>query len=252
MSTEISVVGASGRMGTAILRVIAEDPDCALGIACDRSDSLGADSLGAVFKAKPQAVIDFSSAAITARLAALAAQHRVPLVIGTTGLAADAKRAIEVAANSIPIVCSPNMSVGVNVLFRVVAEAARLLGEGYDLEVVEAHHRLKKDAPSGTAVRIGEILAAASGQCYPQDVVFAREGMIGERPNKKIGIQTVRGGDIVGEHTVMYCGLGERLEIKHIATSRETFARGAVRAAKWVAKEKNPGLYGMEAVLGLS
>ncbi|OGN63081.1 MAG: 4-hydroxy-tetrahydrodipicolinate reductase, partial [Chlamydiae bacterium RIFCSPHIGHO2_12_FULL_49_11] len=172
------------------------------------------------------------------------------IVIGTTGLSADQETVILSTARKIPIVLSPNMSVGVNTLFKLAADAAKILGAGYDLEILEAHHRQKKDAPSGTAVKIAEILAAATSRRYPQDVNFHRQGMTGERDPREIGMQVIRGGDIVGEHTVFYCGAGERLEIRHVATSRSTFADGALRAAKWIVGQK-PGLYTMGDVLGL-
>jgi 4-hydroxy-tetrahydrodipicolinate reductase len=154
------------------------------------------------------------------------------------------------AAKRIPIVLSPNMSVGVNVLFALVREAARTLGEGYDVEIVEMHHKKKKDAPSGTAMRLAEVAAEALGRDPQKDLAFARHGMIGERPAREIGVQTLRGGDVVGEHTVYFAGEGERIELTHRATSRDQFARGAVRALRWIVG-RPAGLYDMADVLGL-
>ena len=162
----------------------------------------------------------------------------------------EAKARVAAAATRIPVVLSPNMSVGVNVLFEMVRQAAKVLGDAYDVEIVEMHHKLKKDAPSGTAVRLAEIAAEALSRDPRKDVRTERSGMIGERPAREIGVQTLRGGDVVGEHTVMFCGEGERVEITHRATSREQFARGAVRAAAWLAG-KPAGLYDMADVLGL-
>ena len=153
-------------------------------------------------------------------------------------------------ARKIPCVLSPNMSVGVNVMFKVVADLAAILGDDYDLEVVEAHHRMKKDAPSGTAMKLGQVLAEAVNRNFGEVGVFARKGLIGERTRKEIGMQTIRAGDIIGEHTVIFGGLGERLEVTHRAHSRDNFARGAVRAARWVVGQK-PGLYDMQNVLGI-
>lgn len=149
-----------------------------------------------------------------------------------------------------PCVLSPNMSVGVNLLFRIVEEIARVLGQDYDVEIIEAHHRMKKDAPSGTALRLGEAIARALGRDWDEVGVYGRQGIVGERTNAEIGIQAIRAGDIVGEHTVIFGGMGERIEVTHRAHTRDTFARGAVRAAKWVVG-REPGLYDMGDVLGL-
>lgn len=270
MTTSILVTGASGRMGTAILNALVHNPKTRIAGASDLRDAVGKDvgdllpgqaKLGIIVQAslqsalkqahKPHAIIDFTAPEATIEHLKTARAFNVPLVIGSTGFSPAQKQIISRAAKKIPIVLSPNMSVGVNALFQLIADAVQVLGEGYDLEVIEAHHRLKKDAPSGTAVRIGEILAEASGRAYPRDARFHREGLIGARPDREIGMQTIRGGDIVGEHTVMYCGAGERLEIRHVATSRDTFALGAIRAAIWCAS-KRPGLYSMQDVLGLS
>src|SRR5512145_1455925 len=195
-------------------------------------------------------VIDFTSFEASVGHAALCADRGVALVVGSTGFTPEAKAKIADAAKRIPVVLSPNMSVGVNVMFDLVRRAAAILGDAYDIELVELHHKLKKDAPSGTAMRLAEVAAEGRGLDPAKELTFARHGMIGERPAREIGVQTIRGGDIVGEHTVFYCGQGERLEITHRATSRDQFARGAVRAAAWLAG-KPAGLYDMADVLGL-
>ena len=195
-------------------------------------------------------IIDFTIPAATAALAERAAEAGVALVVGTTGLGAGERRALERAAARIAIVQSPNMSVGVNVLFNLIAAAARALGDGFDLEIVEAHHRQKRDAPSGTALRMAEVLAEATGRDLGAVGVYGRHGEIGARTPSEIGVMTLRGGDVPGEHTAYFFGLGERIEITHRASSRETFARGAVRAALWLAG-LSPRLYDMQDVLGL-
>ena len=195
-------------------------------------------------------VIDFShpSAMDAVSRGCLGAQK--PLVIGTTGHSDEARALLEETSKSLPIVWSPNFSVGVNALFWLTREAARLLGEDFDLEIVEMHHRLKKDAPSGTARKLAEILCEVRKLDYAKDVRHGREGLVGERTANEIGVHSIRGGDVVGDHTVTFSGLGERLELTHKASSRETFAAGALRAARWVVG-KPAGLYSMEDVLGL-
>lgn len=195
-------------------------------------------------------IIDFTIPEASVHHAEIASKRGTPLVIGTTGFNSDQLKKIEKASRQIPIILSPNMSVGVNTVFKLVGETAKILGENYDIEILEAHHKHKKDAPSGTAVRIAQILAEATGRRYPEDFKLHREGMIGERSSKEIGIQVLRGGDIVGEHAVFYCGEGERVEIRHVATHRKTFAQGALRAAQWISGQK-PGLYDMKDVLGV-
>jgi 4-hydroxy-tetrahydrodipicolinate reductase len=173
------------------------------------------------------------------------------MVVGSTGFTPEQKGQLAEFAKVIPIVAAPNMSVGVNVCFKVLKEIAKSLGDGFDVEIVELHHNKKKDAPSGTAVRMGEVVAEALGRDYHQVANCHREGFTGERTKEEIGMQTVRGGDIVGEHTVYFIGMGERIELSHRAMSRDMFARGAVRAAAWLAG-KRPGLYDMQDVLGLN
>jgi 4-hydroxy-tetrahydrodipicolinate reductase len=258
----IGVPGAGGRMGRMIIQVIGETPGTTLAAALERPDSpsLGQEAAPGVkiesdldgVLDKSAVLIDFTSPAATARTVTRAAERKVPMVIGTTGCGPAELQAIWKAAEKIPVVMSANMSLGVNVLFGLLDQAARALGDAYDVEIVELHHKLKKDAPSGTALAMAKVLAEALGRDLINDARYGREGQVGARPQKEIGILAVRGGDIVGEHTAYFCGLGERLEIKHQATSRETFARGAVRAAQWVRQPaRAPGLYDMQDVLGL-
>lgn len=262
------VPGAAGKMGRQILRVLVDTPGVVLHGAVEREGhaDLGRDAgavaggpaLGVPITADLDAaldgadvLIDFTVPAATARAAAAAAAHGVALVVGTTGLG-EAERAAVVAASArVAVVLSPNMSVGVNVLLGLLDLAARALGDGFDVEIVELHHRLKRDAPSGTAVRMAEVLAQALGRDLGAVGVYGRKGDVGPRRAEELGVMTVRGGDVVGEHTAYFLGLGERVEITHRASSRETFARGAVRAAEWL-RDRAPGLYDMRDVLGLA
>ena len=243
----VSVVlcGAGGRMNRAILACAERDP---ARYCVASSWQRGDDPLAAV--AGGEVVIDFSSpAALPGLLAACRARGK-PLVIGTTGHDAEARGEIAQAARDIPVILAANFSVGVNALFWLTRQAAQILGPGFDLEVIEVHHRLKKDAPSGTARRLAEILAEVRGLRYDGDTRHGRQGLVGERPRDEIGLHAVRGGDVVGEHTVLFADAGERVELIHRATSRETFAIGALRAAAWL-RAQAPGLYDMEDVLGL-
>jgi 4-hydroxy-tetrahydrodipicolinate reductase len=195
-------------------------------------------------------IIDFSLPIGTMHILDIAVSRELPLVVGTTGLDAGQKDKVRAASESIPVLLGSNMSVGVNLLFNLVGEVAQALGEEYDIEIIEAHHRFKKDAPSGTAITLAEKIAEATGRNVARDVVHGREGHVGERSRKEIGVHAVRAGDIVGDHTVLYGALGERIEIRHQAHTRDNFAKGALRAAKFLA-EKPPGFYGMADVLGL-
>ncbi len=195
-------------------------------------------------------VIDFSSHSATPAIAELCAAHRKALVIGTTGHSDEGKTQIADCQSQIPMVLSSNYSTGVNTLFWLTRKAAEILGPGFDLEVVEMHHRLKKDAPSGTAKTLAEILAEVRQQQLDKVARHGRAGIVGERTAEEIGMHSVRGGDVVGDHTVIFAGIGERVELTHKASSRDTFANGALRAAQWVVKQK-PGLYDMQDVLGL-
>ena len=195
-------------------------------------------------------VIDFSSHSATPDIAALCAEHKKAMVIGTTGHSEEGKSQIANCQSQIPIVLSSNFSTGVNTLFWLTRKAAEILGPGFDLEIVEMHHRLKRDAPSGTAKTLAEILAAVRKQQLDKVARHGRAGIVGERTAEEIGMHSVRGGDVVGDHTVIFAGVGERVELTHKASTRETFANGALRAAQWVVKQK-PGLYDMQDVLGL-
>jgi 4-hydroxy-tetrahydrodipicolinate reductase len=266
-TTRIAVIGAAGRMGRAIVRALGESQSCKLAAAVERPEAaeLGQDAgtlaglppVGIVLAGHTPAAeaadvwIDFSAPASTVANVRAAQAAGVRMVIGTTGLSSADRQVIAGAAASIPVVLAPNTSLGVTVLLKLVADAARALGPGYDIEVVETHHRLKRDAPSGTALRLAEAAAEGSGRNLAETARYARHGDIGPRTAEEIGIQTLRGGDVVGDHTVFFLGLGERVEITHRASSRDTFARGAVRAAEWLAG-KGPGLYDMRDVLGLT
>jgi 4-hydroxy-tetrahydrodipicolinate reductase len=252
------VCGVAGRMGSRIVDLLKETDGISLlgGVEGKGSYAVGThigeapcvDDLSKLIE-RGDVVIDFSIPQATLEHLQIASSRKKPLVIGTTGFSEEEKKKIKAASKEISVCFSPNMSIGVNVMFKIVAEAARLLGKDYDVEVIEAHHRMKKDAPSGTAMKIAEILLEALRR-NKKDLRYHREGLIGERKAEEIGIQTIRGGDIVGDHTVLFAGLGERLEISHRATNRDNFARGAVIAAKWIFG-KSPGLYDMQDVLGL-
>jgi len=226
-------------------------------IACARQDSafeiaaevdMGDDFAAAL--ARADAVIEFSHHTVTPAVATACAAAGKVLVIGTTGHTDAEVEQIRAASRFIPLVFAPNFSVGVNALFWLTGKAVEILGPDFDLEVVEMHHRLKKDAPSGTARRLAEILAHARGLQYAGDVRHGREGIVGERTAREIGMHALRGGDVVGDHTVIFATQGERIELTHKASSRETFARGALRAARW-ASGREAGLYDMQDVLGL-
>jgi 4-hydroxy-tetrahydrodipicolinate reductase len=195
-------------------------------------------------------VINFTNPKTSMESLEFAKERGLAIVIGTTGLSPEQTERVKDLSKSVRCVFSPNMSVGVNVMFRIVQEVAQVLGPEYDIEIFEAHHRLKKDSPSGTAVKLGELIAKAIGRDFSKVGVYGRKGMVGERTKEEIGMQVVRAGDIVGEHTVLFGGIGERLEIIHRAHSRDNFARGAIRAALWVVNQPN-GLYDMQDVLGL-
>jgi 4-hydroxy-tetrahydrodipicolinate reductase len=241
---KLLINGSKGRMGRTLVACAAEDPELAVSAEVDAGDDFSAALAGC------DAVIDFTHATATAPVAEACAAAGKTLVIGTTGHS-DADRArIAAAAGAIPIVYAPNFSVGVNTLFWLTRKAAEILGPDFDLEVVEMHHRLKKDAPSGTARRLAEILADVRGLSYDTDVRHGREGMPGERTRTEIGMHAIRGGDVVGDHTVLFANTGERVELTHKASSRDTFAKGALRAAKW-AIQRPAGLYDMQDVLGL-
>lgn len=242
--TRIILVGAPGRMGQAIVRSSLALAGFTITAALGRGDDLASPL------AEGDAVIDFSRREVTLPLARLAATAGKPLVIGTTGHNASELQEIHDLAGRIPIVLAPNFSVGVNLLFYLTRKAAEVLGADYDQEVVEMHHRLKIDAPSGTAKRLGEVLCEVKGRPYSELIRDGRQGETGQRSREEIGMHALRGGDVVGDHTVVFAGIGERVELTHKASNRETFAQGALRAAAW-ATSQNPGLYSMQDVLGL-
>jgi len=243
--TRVLINGARGRMGQALIACAKADP-----ASFELSDGLDVGDDLAAALASCDAVIDFTHADSTVAVAEACAAAGKILVIGTTGHN-DADRArISELSKKIPVVFAPNFSVGVNTLFWLVRKATEILGPDFDLEVVEMHHRLKKDSPSGTARRLAEILAEVRELDYDKNVMHGREGMVGERQKTEIGMHAVRGGDVVGDHTVIYANVGERVELTHKASSRDTFAKGALRAARWAQGQK-PGLYDMQDVLGL-
>ncbi len=248
---KVALAGASGRMGRTLIDAVLADKALELAAAFDvaGNPAIGTDAGGvkigadAAVAGKADVLIDFTRPEGT--LAHL--KHARAMVIGTTGFSASQRSAIVDAAKRIPIVMAANFAVGVNAVYKLAETAAKILGEGYDVEIIEAHHRHKVDAPSGTALKIGEVIASVLKK---KDFVFGREGETGERPQGQIGFHAIRGGDIVGEHTVVFAGSGERVEITVRSQSRMTYAAGALRAAKWL-RGKPPGLYDMMDVLGL-
>lgn len=262
----IGIVGAGGRMGRMLLEATLKDEQVTLGAAFDVSGSpaIGktvGELLGVASEVvvsdnlaqgldKIDCLIDFTRPQGTLEHLALCRQAGVGMVIGTTGFEDEGKAAIAEAAQDIPVVFAPNMAVGVNVVFKLLDMAAKIMNEGYDIEIVESHHRMKIDAPSGTALRMGEVVAAALGRDLKECAVYGREGVTGERDPSTIGFATVRGGDIVGDHNVMFCGIGERVEVVHKASSRMPYALGSLRAARFLAGRQQ-GLFDMQDVLGL-
>jgi len=262
-----AVAGIGGRMGSRVAQLIRETDGIELvagfehpdhpKIGKDISELVGGAPSGQTVAGniqpvldKVDVVIDFTNAATSLAHMQAAAKSKKAMVIGSTGFSAEQMHAARAFAQEFPCVLAPNMSVGVNVLFKVVADVAQLLGDGFDVEIVESHHRFKKDAPSGTALKLAQVIAESLGRDLNEVGVYARHGLIGERKGKEIGIQTLRGGDIVGEHTIMFASLGERIELTHRAHSRDNFARGAIHAAQWIV-DHPPGLYDMQNVLGI-
>src|SRR5210317_295146 len=264
---KVIIAGAGGRMGRRIGYMVNEHPELQVAAGFERPENPGvgkdlgelggygangvkvANDLEKVIE-KGDVIIDFTFHEATMKIARQAAEKNKAMVIGTTGLSQENLQELAELCKNFPCVQAPNMAVGVNVLFKLAAKVASILGNDYDMEIVEAHHRMKKDAPSGTAMKLGEVMAQAVGRDIDNVGVFARHGIIGERTDKEIGLQTIRAGDIVGEHTVYFAGAGERLELTHRAHSRDNFARGATLAADWVVKQPN-GMYTMFDVLGL-
>lgn len=267
MPIPVVVAGAAGRMGGRIICLAVDDPELQV-VGCFEREGhpLTGREAGQVTGCGPiglkiapglaavidgaEVIIDFTEPKASLNHLEQAAARGKAMVIGTTGMSAEQLAEVRRLSERTRCVMAPNMSAGVNVMFKIVAQVAAVLGTGYDIEIVEAHHRMKKDAPSGTAVKLAQLAAEALGRDLARVGRFERKGIIGARTAEEIGVQTLRGGDIVGEHTVMFAGVGERLEIIHRATSRDNFARGALRAAKWVVG-RPPGLYDMQDVLGL-
>lgn len=263
---KIAVAGASGRMGHMLVEAILQAADATLVGALDiaASPAIGTDA--AAFLGTPSGVliesdlakglanadflIDFTRPEGTLKHLEYCAAHNIKMIIGTTGFDAAGKAAIAAAAEKTAVLFAPNMSVGVNVTMKLLEMAAKSFSEGYDIEIIEAHHRHKVDAPSGTAIKMGEVIAGALGKDLNDVAVWAREGVTGERDPSSIGFATIRGGDIVGDHTVLFAGIGERIEISHKSSSRVTYAHGSLRAARFLAG-KPTGLYDMQDVLGL-
>ena len=242
--TRIIITGSKGRMGQALTSCAARIPELEVAGAVDQGDDLS----GII--AKCDVVIDFSFHNATLGVAELCAKHQKAVVIGTTGHSAEEKAKIVALKSHIPMVMATNFSTGVNTLFWLTRKAAEILGPAFDLEVVEMHHRLKKDAPSGTATTLLEILGDVRKLQLDEALRHGRKGIVGERTQNEIGIHAIRGGDVVGDHTVIFANNGERVELTHKASSRDTFANGALRAAQWLVKQKS-GLYDMQDVLGL-
>lgn len=264
---KIVVAGCSGRMGHALLEGVFADSELVLHGALDRIENpqIGRDAgeqfgkvtgvkvsydIDAVLK-NADVLVDFTRPEATIDYLAACQKSNVKLIIGTTGFNSEQKSQIEAASKNIAIVFAPNMSVGVTLLINLVQAAAKVLNEGYDIEIIEAHHRHKVDAPSGTALRLGEAAATALGRNLDECAIYGREGVTGQRDPNTIGFATVRGGDVVGDHTVLFAGIGERVELTHKASSRATFALGALRAAKFLA-EKSRGMFDMQDVLNLN
>ena len=262
----VALAGASGRMGQMLVQQVLAAPDLQLvgALVHAGSASLGLDAAafmgqrsGVSFSADPaqalaaaQVLIDYSQVAGSLLHLAHCARQSLPIVIGTTGFSAAERAQLALAGERLPVLWAPNTSVGVNVVMGLLAQAARQLGGAYDVEIVEAHHRHKVDAPSGTALQMGEVIAQAQGQRLADVATYSREGHTGAREAGRIGFATVRGGDIVGDHTVMFCGAGERIEIAHKSSSRIHYAEGALLAARWLAQQA-PGFYGMADALNL-
>jgi 4-hydroxy-tetrahydrodipicolinate reductase len=262
----IAVAGASGRMGRMVIEAVGAAPDCVLVGALDIEGGAALGQDAAAFLGQPCGVaithdlhaglatadvlIDFTRPEGTLQHLAVCRELAVNAVVGTTGFTEAQKREVAAHAQHIAIVMAPNMSVGMNVMLRLLAQAARALGDGYDIEIVEAHHRHKVDAPSGTALLMGEVIAASLGRDLKSCAVYAREGLTGERAGSTIGFSAIRGGDIVGDHTVLFAGTGERIEITHKSSSRATYAQGSLRAARFLGAHSR-GLFDMNDVLGL-
>ncbi len=255
MACDVIIMGANGRMGATLTGLAKADSELNLAAVVERQGhSDGLENLGcfvttdlnkAVAEFPKAVIVDFTAPSASVDMARIAAKSGNPAVIGTTGLDKNQQDELQALAKQTPIFWAPNMSVGVNVLLKILPQLVQSLGEAYDIEMVETHHNKKKDAPSGTAIKLAQCLAEARNWDLDEVKNYARDGIIGERPAREIGVQTLRGGDVVGDHTMFFFGPGERIEVTHRAHSRETFAQGALRAAKWLAGQKSGRLYAM-------
>ncbi len=258
MTTPIIITGACGRMGKTLVELVQNDPQCQLVGLLEHKDyahlgtnmpcEVSSDADALLSKHPTAAIIDFTAPEATLALVEVAAKYGNAVIVGTTGLNEAQKKTMEELAQKTKIFWAPNMSIGVNVLLKVLPQLVQMLGEDYDMEMVELHHNKKKDSPSGTALKLAECLAEAREWALDEVACYHREGIIGERPKKEMGIQTIRGGDVVGVHTMYFMGPGERIEVTHQAHSRETFAQGAVRAAKWLSNQQAGKLYTMQDI----
>ncbi|MFW6326174.1 MAG: 4-hydroxy-tetrahydrodipicolinate reductase [Desulfovermiculus sp.] len=260
--TNVIIMGASGRMGSMLVQLTQKDPELNLIAMLERQECInnipdvdctyGFDLDHVLTQVGPGVIIDFTQPEATVETARIAKTRSCPLVIGTTGLSKEQEVVIQDAASYIPVFWTPNMSVGISVLLQLLPKLSQALGPAYDPELMEIHHRMKKDAPSGTALKLANAVARAKEWPEHESLRLCREGMTGERPDQEIGVQSLRGGDVVGEHTVYYFGPGERIEITHKASSRETFAQGALRAAKWIPDQKPGKIYTMADLINLA
>lgn len=261
---KIAVNGVCGRMGARIAALVFEDSQLKLVAALERHGHPSLDKdvgtiagcgetnikVTSTLNTQADVLIDFSSPESTVAIAEVCAKKNIGLIVGTTGLNPQQLERIKSFSTQIPCLISPNMSVGVNVMFNLAAQMAQMLGKEFDIEIIETHHRFKKDSPSGTALKLAENICEATGRKLDKDVIYGRHGITGERPANQIGMHAVRSGDVIGDHTVVFGSLGERIEITHKAHTRDTFVRGAIRAAKFVA-QKPPGMYSMSDVLSI-
>ncbi|MGE4263824.1 MAG: 4-hydroxy-tetrahydrodipicolinate reductase [Desulfovibrio sp.] len=257
--TDVIIMGGCGRMGSTLVRMSQNDPELNLKAVIERADRLSelenldclvSADLDEVLPQSPRAiVVEFTSPEATIEHVGICKRHGNPVVIGTTGMKPDQLAIVQEAATRVPILLAPNMSLGINVLLKVLPQLVQMLGPAYDMEMMEIHHNRKKDAPSGTALKLAECMASARGWVYDEVKKHSRDGIIGERGEKELGVMAIRGGDVVGDHTAYFFGPGERIEVTHRAHSRENFAQGALRAAKWLAKKEPERLFGIGDIL---
>jgi len=255
MKCDVVIMGGCGRMGGTLIRLAQQDPELEIKAVIERAERLDelesldcvvSHDLDDVLAKTPRAVVvEFTSPEATLDHVRICRKHGNPMVIGTTGLKPDQTEIVAAAAQDIPLLLAPNMSVGVNVLLKILPQLVQMLGPAYDMEMMEIHHGRKKDAPSGTALKLAQCMAEARGLIYDEVKRHCRDGIVGERKPNEVGVVALRGGDVVGDHTAYFFGPGERIEVTHRAHSRETFAQGALRAAKWLSKQQPGRLYGI-------